>query len=268
MATKCRKTKKDYLKLRSVFNECHLPLLSEQHQVQLRCYLDTVANLVSVSTATGTAVSTINSANLICKVWKLPSELALTRLQNMIKGPEHNIYHSLRYGVFGGIAASTTSQTFVLTPFVGSVVALFFVVRPTANLTKDDIYQFTPIKDFQLLDGTSSNMNGGTVLNSSVALNFLNSYNCKSSYPSEVSGSVNLFGAANDQKANVYCFSFSSNLVNALQDGVLLGSKRFQGNEQLIINFNSSLAASQLDVWCYTQSVLEQGNNYVKIYNL
>jgi len=41
-----------------------------------------------------------------------------------------------------------------------------------------------------------------------------------------------------------------------------------QGNEQLIINFNASIAASQLDVFCYTQSVLEQGSNYVKIYNL
>ena len=102
-----------------------------------------------------------------------------------------------------------------MTPFVGSVVAIFFVVRPVATLNRDESYQFTPIKDFQLLDGTSSNMNGGTVINSAIALNFLNAYNCKSSYPSEVATSVNLAGAVNDNKANVYCFSFSSNLVHA-----------------------------------------------------
>lgn len=257
-----------YLKLRSVFNEIHMPLLNETHQVQLRCYVDTLTNLVAVSTGGGAAVATINFANLICKVMKLPSELALSRLQNMNKAAEHNIYHSLRYAPFGGIAANTTTQTFIMTPFVGSVVAIFFVVRPVAALNRDESYQFTPIKDFQLLDGTSSNMNGGTVINSQIALNFLNAYNCKSSYPSEVATSVNLAGAINDNKANVYCFSFSSNLVHALSDGVLLGSKRFQGNEQLIINFNAGLAASQLDVFCYTQSVLEQGGNYVKIYNL
>ena len=257
-----------YLKLRSVFGEIHMPLLNESHQVQLRCYVDTLTNVVAVSSGGGTAAATINFANLICKVMKLPTELALSRLQQMNKAPEHNIYHSLRYAPFGGIAANTTTQTFIMTPFVGSVVAIFFVVRPVANLNRDESYQFTPIKDFQLLDGTSSNMNGGTVINSQVALNFLNSYNCKSSYPSEVATSVNLAGAVNDNKANVYCFSFSSNLVSALQEGILLGSKRFQGNEQLIINFNAALAAPQLDVFCYTQSVLEQGGNYVKIYKL
>jgi hypothetical protein len=48
------------------------------------------------SGASGTAAATINFANLICKVMKLPSEIALTRLQAMNKALEHNIYHSLR----------------------------------------------------------------------------------------------------------------------------------------------------------------------------
>jgi hypothetical protein len=228
-----------------------------------------LSNLVAISTGNGSALAaTINFSNLICKVMKLPSEVALSRLQAMNKQPEHNIYHSLRYAPFGGIAANTTTQTFIMTPFVGSIVAIFFTVRPVATLNRDESYQFTAIRDFQLLDGTSSNMNGGTVINSQVALNYINSFNCKSSYVSETATGVNLAGVVTNNSANIYCFSFSTNLVTALQDGVLLSSKRFQGNEQLIINFNSGLAASQLDVWCYTQSVLEQGGNYVKIYNL
>lgn len=257
-----------YFKLRTIFNECHIPLLSDTHAVQLRVYLDTLANLVAVSSGTGTAISTLNFANLICKVVKLPSEISLNRISNMQKNPEHNIYHSLRFSPFGNIAANTTTQNFVLTPFVGNIVALFFVIRPVSALTRDEAYQFTAIKDFQLLDGFSSNMNGGSVINSAVALNYINSFNCKSSYVSETSASVNLYGAVVNNSANVYCWSFSSNLLTALSDGVLLGHKRFQGNEQLIINFNASIAASQLDVFAYTQSTLEQGSNYVKIYNL
>ena len=62
-----------------------MPLLNETHQVQLRHYVDTLTNVVAVSTGGGTASATINFANLICKVMKLPSELALSRLQNMNK---------------------------------------------------------------------------------------------------------------------------------------------------------------------------------------
>jgi hypothetical protein len=44
-----------------------------------------------------------------------------------------------------------------------------------------------------------------------------------------------------------------------------LGSRRFQGNEQLQLNFNSALAANQqLDMYAYIENVAEQGTFSVK----
>ena len=69
--------------------------------------------------------------------------------------------------------------------------------------------------------------------------------------------------------ANVYCWSFSSNINEALHDGKMYGAKKFYGNEQLVLNFTSSLASTvQVDIWGYAQSVLEQSANDIKIYAL
>jgi hypothetical protein len=90
------------------------------------------------------------------------------------------------------------------------------------------------------------------------------------SYTSEIDiGSVNGSGTVTDNKANVYCWSFSSNPVLALEKGLLLGHRRFQGNEQLQLNFTSALAAAvQVDVFAYSQSAIEQGAGFVKVYAL
>jgi len=69
-----------YVKLRTIYNECHIPILSDSHNLQIRCYMETLANVVNYSTLTlGTLAATINSANIICKVLKIPSEIAANR---------------------------------------------------------------------------------------------------------------------------------------------------------------------------------------------
>ena len=66
--------------------------------------------------------------------------------------------------------------------------------------------------------------------------------------------------------SNAYCWSFSSNLPEALANGSLLGHRKFLGNEQLQITFTGSLAANiQVDVFAFCQSVIEQGAGYVKV---
>ena len=132
-------------------------------------------------------------------------------------------------------------------------------------MTKNDIYQFTAISNFALLDSTSSNCVGGQPIPSFLALNYLNQFYSRSSYTSETSLGANLGGSVVDNKANVYAWSFSSNICEALQHGLLLGHRKFLGNEQLQITFTGSLAAGvQIDVWAYCQSVFEQGATYVK----
>ena len=147
---------------------------------------------------------------------------------------------------------------------------MFFVVRPTASLTGDACYQFTKIKDFAILDSSSSNAVGGQAIPSALALQYLNNLYSKSSYTSEIDiGSVIGSGTVTDNKANVYCWSFSSNPVLALEKGLLLGHRRFQGNEQLQLNFTAALgAAVQVDIFAYCQSAIEQGAGFVKVYAL
>jgi hypothetical protein len=64
----------------------------------------------------------------------------------------------------------------------------------------------------------------------------------------------------------VYGWSFSSNICEALENGLLLGHRKFLGNEQLQLTYTGSLAANiQVDVWAFCQSVFEQGGSYVKV---
>jgi hypothetical protein len=217
---------------------------------------------------TGTATSSINSANVILKLMKLPAEIATNRYNAMIKSPEHSIFHNVRYSPFN-VNSGVSQTTLVLTPFVGNIICLFFVVRNTNALTGNGAYAFTAIKDFAILDSTSANCVGGQPIPSALALQYLNSFNCKSSYSAETSIGANLAGAVTNTNANVYCWSFSSNLSEALQHGLLLGHRKFLGNEQLQISFTGSLGANvQIDVFAYCQSTLEQGANYVKVYAL
>jgi hypothetical protein len=88
----------------------------------------------------------------------------------------------------------------------------------------------------------------------------------RSTYTSENSLGSSLAGTVTDNGANVYGWSFSSSPTEALDNGVLLGSRRFLGSEQLQIQFNSSLGANvQVDVFAYCETILEQGVNVVKV---
>ena len=54
-------------------------------------------------------------------------------------------------------------------------------------------------------------------------------------------------------------------MPEALHHGLLLGYRKFFGNEQLQITFTGALGAGvQIDVWAFCQPVFEQGSNYVK----
>ena len=57
-----------YIKLRTFYNEPHILILSDLHNLQIRCYMDTSANIVSQSTGTGTPAATIIYSNSVLKV--------------------------------------------------------------------------------------------------------------------------------------------------------------------------------------------------------
>jgi hypothetical protein len=253
-----------YVKLQSIFNQCHLPILNEAHSVQLRVYLDTVANIVCVSGGSGTSAATINYANLIAKITRMTPEIAQTRLLTMAYTPEQNIYHNLRYATFT-VASGVTSTTLVLTPIVGKVAMLFFIVRTATATVSNSALTFTAISSFEILDSSSTNCVGGQPILSDIATQYLAQYWSRSSYTSETASGANLAGTITDKGANVYIWSFSADTIDALTYGKCVGSKQFIGAEQLKINFTASLGANvQIDVFALTESILEQGSNYVK----
>ena len=113
--------------------------------------MESLANVVAISGGTGTVAATINFANVVCKVFKLPLDIAQNRLIAMIKNPEQLFYHNLRYSPFA-ISADVSQTTVARTPFVGNIVGLYFVKRPSGSLTQDSAYQFTAILNFALVN--------------------------------------------------------------------------------------------------------------------
>jgi hypothetical protein len=238
-------------------------LLTDAHNIQLRIYVDSLANVADLSTLT-TPVSTLSSCNLIADITRIPSDLANQQIALMNRTPFDSIFHDLRYGQFT-VNSGITTTNIVLTPIVGKVAALIFTVRPTASLVNASAFSYTAITSFSILNSASTNIVGGQAITSQMALQYINSKLCKSSYTTENSIGSNQTGVVQNNGANVYCWSFSSDLRSALQDGLCLNSYPFSGNEQLQITFSSSLSASvQVDVYALCESYLEQGIGYVK----
>lgn len=248
-----------FVTLHTLFDENSIALLTNAHQVQLRVYMNSVANIVNQSTLTGTPVATVNYCNLIAKVTRLPQSIANQQLGIMNNQPFTSMFHDVRYGTFT-VQSGVSSTNLVLTPIVGRVAALFFTVRPTTGLTGNNAYNFTAISSFAILNSSSANIVGGQPIVSNLALQVLGNYISKSSYLLETSTGSNPYGTVTNNGANVYVWSFSSDLLGALYNGQALNSYTFQGNEQLQITFTGSLgAAVQVDVFAYTEQLLQQG---------
>lgn len=251
-----------YINLKTYFDQCHMNLLSNSSDLQLRIYMDTASNQINQSTLTGTPVSTINSCNVICKITRLDQATVQNTVSMFSKGPVHHLFHDLRFGQFTVLnsASSTALSTqIVLTPIVGKIAVLYFIVRPVGGVSGTSQLKFTPITSFSLLDSTSTNIVGGQDIQSSLALDYLNLYWCQSSYSQETSIGLT------DNSANVYCWSFSSDPIRALTTGQLLGSKQFTGAEQLKLNFTSAVSTNYtVSVYALCESAIEQGMSYIK----
>jgi hypothetical protein len=250
-----------FVNLKTYFDQTHMSILNQNHNIQLKVYLDTLANNAVSTGQTGTPVATINFCNAIVKLTKLPQTIVNEKLNSIVKSPNHHFFHSLLYGNYTLLIGTSSSQT-VLTAITGKIACLWFIIRRSDKTTKDDSYSYVAVKDFAILNSSGTNIVGGAQIPAALATNYLNLYWCNSSYASE-----NSFGlSANNNNANIYMWSFSSDPVDALSSGKLLTSRQFFGNEQLIVNFKDPLADSNhtLEVYAMCESMLEQGINYVK----
>ena len=236
-----------YIPLWSFFKQTHLSLITNSHEVQLRCYWNSAINNINVGTLTGTPQSTINSGVLLVKLTRHNPMTIQQKIKDIpSNSPFHSRFTELRYGTYT-INSGTASTNIVLTSIVGPVAFLMFIVRNSANLTGSNYYNFQAIKDFSILDSSSTNITGGVQISHSEAILLLNKDYVLSSYCTETN-------------ANVYIYAFSGNISDVVHSGRSFGYHYFSGNEQILINFNSQITENkQVDV--YTRIVIAQLNN-------
>lgn len=244
-----------YVNLKTFFDQSKsIHLLSSASNIQLRIYMDSLQNAFYVSSGTLTSCA-INACNAICRVTRLDNASAQQRLGDMTLRKNHFIMHDTHYGTFT-IPSGVLSSTIILAPIVGNVACLFFTVRASTATNQQWVY--TQLASWALLDSAGTNLVGGQVIPASLSANILNRDWCKSSYNTETSFGIN------DQKSNVYIWSFSADMVQSLSSGVALNSRKFGGQEQLVLNLNSTTTQLQVDVYAYVENVLEVGTNHVK----
>ena len=249
-----------YVDIWNYFQQGHLPMLSQKDDLQIRVYMDSLANNAVAGTATVSTgpTSTINSCNLICRVSRLHSEDVAERTREISLRHHHFKFNELRFGTFA-VAAGVSQTSIVLTPITGRCNYLFFTVRPTASITGEGYYNYTAISNYAILDGTSTNIVGGQAIPNSMALLYLGRSWSKSSYLSETA-----LGTTNNG-ANVYIWSFSASCVETAESATDMNVHTFTGNEQLQITFTGSLAAGvTIDVYAHMNSVVEVSSHAVR----
>ena len=240
-----------YLNLACLFHQTNLALLNSHHDVQLRITLAPLASVINVGALVGTAVVPINGASLIIRTTQLDSSISQRLLVEMSKVPKHNLFLATRYLPFplnSGITSSTSTLT-----FTGSLHSLYFIVRPTTGLNGIAQFTYKAIKDFSILSASGENISGGVVIPSDFNLLEQQKWYTESTFPMEAFTGVN--------SSNCYMYSFSVDPVAAYKSGAMYGSRVFQGNEQLVLNYVSALSGThQLDVFALVESAIEQTN--------
>ena len=255
-----------FVPLSTFFNITHMPMLYPKDDLQIRLYMEQFSNVVT-TTLSSFSVPSIQ-CNLLAKITRLGPELNSYYLSDINKRPNHYKFHELRYSPFTVIPKSNAGTNLVLNSITGNVDWMIVVIRPTAQLTDDYAFNFSnQIKNFSLLDSTSTNITGGQAISSDQLIHIMAKNWTISSYLQDINTSVQ---AASKPNNFVYLYSFSSDPIDCVQTGATHNTHRFSGNEQLQINWKDDMntgsnnATYQIDVYAYVQAVIECTATYVK----
>jgi hypothetical protein len=288
-----------YLPLWTYFKQNHIPLLYPKDDLQIRLCMQDLKNCVVVDPAPGTPPFVLSglTCNLICNITRLGQDVNLFRLQSLNRKVEHYKYLELRYGTYS-VASGVSSSTIVMNSTTGNVAYLYFVVRPSSLTSTVSIagpaqqFFYYPIKNFSILDSTSTNITGGQAISFSMLKTYLSRKFTASSYyadnceiadqshasinnaspffPSFVptfSGNPRVGAYSNFSHAVIY--SFADDAVGCANSGISSGAFRFQGSEQLQIQFDQPITEGvSIDIYAYVESVIEISPTYVKKINL
>jgi hypothetical protein len=276
-----------YLPLWSYFQSSHIPMLYPKDDLQVRLYMDTLANCLywdaTNTNNTGKTPSASLTCNLLCNVTRLGQDVNLYRLQELNRSLEHYKFLELRYGTTT-IQAGVTSFNYVLNAITGNCAFFFAIIRngnSLNNTTKaGDPNQYEPYSSFSILDSTSTNITGGQPVPMSLVQQYLSRKWTASSYYSDVRNmyydqqifstsyaSGLAFNSSRNFQSTSYAimYSFCDNPVEAANSGVSSGGFRFYGSEQLQIKFDSATSSAlNVDIYAFVESCIEVSPTYVK----
>ena len=245
-----------YVPLRSFWTEASYPIYNTQGEVEIKVYFDVPSNFTAQSTLTGTPVCTLQSANLLAYVSRLPQNITAGLLSNLQTAPQHNRFHKEIY-FQTALQSGSTSTTLTLSQLQGRFDYIMFVVRPQNAITGAAAWSFTPITSYHILDSAGQSMCGGNAISHYQALSLLGRRNCRSSLLAE--------GPSGVWASNVYIWSPNTNPVETFADGLSLTSYPFTGNEQLVLTYPALASASYIDVFAYRLDLIHITKNGVSI---
>jgi hypothetical protein len=276
-----------YLPLWSYFHSSHIPMLYPKDDLQIRLYMDTLANCLYWDSANTNNSGKIPSANLtcnlLCNVTRLGQDVNLYRLQALNRSVEHYKFLELRYGTTT-IQAGVTSFNYVLNAITGNCAFIFAIIRNGRTLNDTtkagDPNQYEPYASFSILDSTSTNITGGQPVPMSLVQQYLSRKWTASSYFSDVRNlyfdtqiwnsiypTQLAFTNGRNYQSTSYAimYSFCNNPVEAATSGVSSGGHRFYGSEQLQIKFDSATTSTlNVDVYAMVESCIEVSPTYIK----
>ena len=276
-----------YLPLWTYFQSSHIPMLYPKDDLQVRLYMDTLANCLYWDPAnannTGKTPSASLTCNLLCNVTRLGQDVNLYRLQALNKSVEHYKFLELRYGTTT-IQSGVTSFNYVLNAITGNCAFFFAVIRNGRALNDTtkagDPNQYEPYSNFSILDSTSTNITGGQPVPISLVQQYLSRKWTASSFYADIRNlavDVKIFdpnyattmlfsnSRSYQSTSNAIMYSFCENPIDAANSGVSSGGHRFYGSEQLQIRFDSATSSTlNLDIYAFVESAIEVSPVYVK----
>jgi len=237
----------DYLvELWSFNKQAPMVITNDNNSHILRFNLRPLADIVVAQGGSGTPAASIISASLLCRVVKnsLPNlEQAIAKIPRNIRILDKNHQPVL-------VQSGISSTRIVLAGLVGDYAFLFFTVR-SLSPKNADLMTYTEIDSYRILDGSSENIIGRAVSDTESRLVYGRNWIDTSFFT--------------DNAQHIYLYSFANNPSAVFKSGNYLGSRVFGGNEQLEINFTSSLISQvQIDIYAYSYSALQIHQNGIR----
>ncbi len=206
------------------------------HALTFRCVFKAIADVVQQSTLTGTPVATISQLYLMADVSRIDPGLAQAHYAALVKQPRLYPFQPCVV-TQQSFASGTTSANVVLNSVVGEALWCFCVLR---SLAGDREATFLPISSFNIQDSSGANINPATLTRPS--FNAMHSRWAMSTYLIE-----NSLGLT-DNNSNAILYSFTKSPAECARHGTVSNSRRFQGNESVVLTFPSLAATSEVVV--------------------